>query len=127
MAINTITMGEPRRNNHGIMLPAAVGAVVGAASRYVVPTKAELTKMINKESVDSFVSSASINARSASRSILKYGGIGALIAGVGALLVNAFTPQAKAKHANEFSKYGVIIDAPVDSAYALYWYEDSQV
>ena len=126
MTVKAITMAEPKRNNHSVILPAAIGAAAGAAARYVVPTKAELTKIINKESVDSFVSSAAINARSANRSILKYGGIGAGIAVLGALLVKAFTPQAKNRNA-EYSKYGAVLDSSVDSAYAMIWYEDSEI
>ena len=126
MTIKAITVTEPKRNNHSVILPAAIGAATGAAARYVLPTRAELAKILNKETADSFVSSAAMTARSSSRSILKYGGIGALIAGVGAVLVNAFTPQAKAKQSAEYSKYGAVIDAPIDSAYAMIWYEDNE-
>lgn len=126
MTVKAITVTEPKRNNHSLMLPAAMGAAAGAVARYVVPTKAEITKILNKETADSFVSSTAMAARGASRSILKYGGIGAAIGGVGAFLVKAFTPQ-KANHSNDYSKYGAIIDSSADSAYALYWYEDNEV
>lgn len=124
MTIKAITVTEPKKNNHSVILPATMGALAGAAARYIVPTKAELTKMLNKESVDSFVSSAKISARSANRSILKYGAIGAMIAGLGALITKALTSQ-KQNHTLDYSKYGAVIDSSIDSAYAMIWYEDN--
>ena len=104
-------------------MPAMVGAVAGSAARYVVPTKNELSSIINKDAVDTFVSNASAVARGSKRSILKYGGFGALIAAGIASVAKFFS--AKNKLANtEYAKYEALLDTPADSAYAIMWYGD---
>ncbi|MBQ8476297.1 hypothetical protein IJ531_04465 [bacterium] len=116
MALEAISRIEPKRRNFpSLGLSAGVGAAVGTGLRYIVPTKAEL------QSADSFISSAAMNARGANRSILKYGGIGALAALGLALIIRAFNPQHKQDTGIEYTKLGALIDAP-DYACEIMWY-----
>ncbi|MBR2068325.1 MAG: hypothetical protein IJ877_01055 [Candidatus Gastranaerophilales bacterium] len=116
MALEAISRVEPKRRSFpSLGLSAGVGAAVGTGLRYIVPTKAELA------SSDSFVSSAAMNARGASRSILKYGGIGALVALGIALVAKAFAPHQKQETNIEYTKLGALIDAP-DYACEIMWY-----
>lgn len=112
--IERLSSNQPtKRNNAHLMLNVATGAALGAAARYITPTKNEL-KSFNKVA-DSFFSSTSTLARGANRSILKYAGIGALIAG-GLYLLNklfAKKPQEQPQQDTfEYSKYQALIDAP---------------
>ena len=125
MTVKAITFTEPKKNNHSLILPAAAGAVAGGVARYLAPTKAEMVNFLNKETTDSFVSQAKVSARSANRSMLKYAGVGALVAGAAALVAKAFSPQPKSPSTVEYSKYGAVIDSSIDSAYAMIWYEDN--
>ena len=121
MSVQSVKITEPTtRNTAGkLMATGALGAAVGAGARYVVPTKAEVSSILNKDAVDSFVSSASTKARGANRSILKYAGIG----GAAALLLGALAkifPKNEDKD-TEYSKYGALLDAP-DYAVEIMWY-----
>ena len=120
MSVQSIQITEPSKSNLGKVATCGVlGAAVGAGARYVVPTKAEAKTLLNKHAVDSFVSSASMKARGAERSILKYAGIG----GAAALLLGAISkifPKNENKN-TEYSKYGALLDAP-DYAVEVMWY-----
>ena len=112
-----VDLNQPKkRNNARLMLTTATGAALGMASRYVVPTKAEFNSM--KNSADTFFSNAATTARGANRSMLKYGGIGAIAAAGIYLASKIFSKDSKqAKQENqgdtfEFSKYQALIDAP---------------
>ena len=111
-----------KRNNAQLVLNTAMGAAVGCASRYVLPTKNELGSM--KTCADTFFSNASTSARGASRSVLKYAGIGALVAGVIHLASRLFSQKAQEQTDTfEYSKYSAIIDAP-EYACEILLYED---
>ena len=100
-----------KRNNAQLVLNTTMGAALGSAARYVVPTKSEMGSM--KSCADTFFSNASASARGANRSILKYAGIGALVAGV-CHLASRLISQKNQENADtfEYSKYSAIIDAP---------------
>ena len=116
MALEAISRVEPKRNNYAtVAANAGLGAVAGAGLRYILPTKAEMP------AVDTFFSSAAMNARGASRSILKYGGIGALVAAGLALLSKVSKPAPKQETTIEYTKLGALIDAP-DYACEIMWY-----
>ena len=116
MAITAISNAEPKRKAPSLGTSAGIGAVLGAGARYIVPTKDEM------KSVDTFISSAAINARSANRSILKYGLIGAIGASALAMLAKVFTPEHKQDNNNtEYTKLGALIDAP-DYSCEVMWY-----
>ena len=116
MPLKAISTVEPKRRvMPALGLSAGAGAAIGAGLRYVLPSKDEL------KSVDSFISSAAMNARSANRSILKYGGLGALIASGITLLSKAYAPQKKNDANIEYTKLGALIDAP-DYACEIMWY-----
>ena len=120
MSVQQIQITEQKRNSFGkIAATGAVGAALGAGARYVVPTKAEASSLFNKEAVDSFVSSASTQARGAGRSILKYSGVGAVAALIIGALAKIF-PKNDNKN-DEYSKYGALLDAP-DYAVEVMWY-----
>ena len=110
-----------KRNNARLMLSTAAGAVLGAGTRYIMPTKAEVGKI--KAAGDTFFSNAATAARGANRSILKYSGIGAL-AGAGLVLLSKLFPK-KEEHNAEYSKLGALIDAP-DYACEIMWYGDAE-
>jgi len=120
MSVQAIQSTQPKKNQIGkLALQGAMGAAVGAGARYVLPTKSELGAVFNKDAVDSFVSSASAQARGADRSILKYTGIGA----VAALLLGVASkifPKHEDKN-NEYNKYNALLDAP-DYAVEIMWY-----
>ena len=115
MALNAITSTEPKRRTPSLGTSAGIGAVLGAGARYIMPTKEEM------KSVDTFISSAAMNARSANRSMLKYGAIGALAASGLALLTKVFTPEHKQDNNTEYTKLGALIDAP-DYSCEVMWY-----
>ena len=119
--IEAISKVEPkRRTTPSLGAAATVGALAGTAARYVLPSKNDAS-LINKDAVDTFVSSTA--KRAANRSILKYGGIGALIA-VGANLIHKALKKDDTKNNNvsiEYTKLGALIDAP-DYACEIMWY-----
>ena len=95
-----------KRNNARLMLTTAPGAALGAGIRYILPTQAEMKTL--KQSADTFFSNAATAARGSKRSILKYAGIGAIVAGGVHLLTKLFAKkQDKAQTGDvvEFSKY----------------------
>lgn len=120
MRTQAISITEPKKKTP-IIAPALIGGTVGAAARYVVPTKAEMGSLINKEAVDTFVSNTATAARGSQRSILKYGGIG-VVAGVAISAVTNFFKQKSRELPLEYTKYEVLEDTPADSAYAIMWY-----
>ena len=123
MKLNAIeTTQNNRRNGAKFMLTTAAGAAVGAVSRYVLPTKTQLPSVFNRETLDTFVSSASV--RGANRSILKYAGIGALVAACANLVAKTFQNGKENSEAIDFTKYEALYDTPADSAYAVMWYGD---
>ena len=93
------------------MAGGVLGAAMGAGARYVVPTKAEASSLLNKGALDTFVSSAATKARGADRSILKYAGIGGAVALLIGVLSKIF-PKTDSK-ATEYSKYGPLLRAVV--------------
>jgi len=115
MSLQAISTVEPKRKSPSMGISAAAGAAIGAGSRYLVPTKDEM------KSVDTFVSSAAMNARGANRSILKYGAIGAIAAAGLNLLVKVFTPEHKENKNVEYTKLGALMDAP-DYSCQFIWY-----
>ena len=92
------------------MLATATGAVAGAGARFVLPTKNEFNTI--KTATDSFFSSTSTVARGSKRSILKYAGIGALIAAGIHTIAKAVKKSKETTDSIEYSKYQAIIDAP---------------
>ena len=122
MEVSKITATEPKKTKPSVALATAGGAGIGALSRYVIPRKGELNNLFNKASVDQFVSSTA--KRGADRSILKFGAIGALIAGGLSLVSKALKYDSKENTTSfEYNKLGAIIDAP---AYAceIVWHQD---
>jgi len=117
MSLQAISTVEPKRRNPSVALSAGLGAAVGAGARYVLPTKNEL------KSVDKFVSSAALSARGANRSMLKYGGIGALVASGIALLAKIYNPEHKTNSNTEYTKLGALMDAP-DYSCEILWYSE---
>ena len=116
-----------KRNNARLMLTTATGAAIGAAARYVVPTKNEWKGV--KESADTFFSNTAATARSANRSILKYAAVGAVVA-AGLSLVSRLFAKPEYQHklpphqdTFEYSKYQALIDAP-EYACEILLYED---
>lgn len=100
-----------KRNNAHLMLATATGAVAGAATRYVMPTKAEMKKF--SDVADTFFSNTALNARGANRSILKYAGIGAVVAAGLNIVSKLFKkPQEQNQDTFEYSKMQTFIDAP---------------
>ena len=120
MEIRPIQTTNNRKNNSHVMLSSALGAAAGIGARYVVPTKTEMSQIINKDAVDTFVSNTATAARGSKRSMLKYGGIGAAIAAGISIIAKAFS--SKNREALEYSKYAALMDTPADSAYAIMWY-----
>ena len=121
MSVNSIQITEPNKNSYKkVAATGAMGAIMGAGARYVVPTKAEASSIFNKDAVDTFVSNASAKARGADRSILKYAGIGGAIALLISGIAKLFPPKNDNKDM-EYSKYGALLDAP-DYAVEVMWY-----
>lgn len=115
------TIETPKRKNAHIMLLGAGGAVAGGAARYIMPLKDELS-----QGKDTFFSNAKMQARAQDRSILKFAGIGALIAmGIG-LVAKIFSDSkipAQKKETIEYSKLGALIDAPDYACEIMWWSE----
>ncbi len=112
-----------QKNNYGkYALTASAGAIAGAGARYLLPTKSELSSMFNKDAIDKFVSNTATQARGANRSIIKYAGIGAILAAGLKMLSKIFPSQKTYEKANmEYSKFGALVDAP-DYAVEIMWY-----
>ena len=116
MSLQAISTVEPKRRLTSLPLNAVAGAGIGAGLRYILPSKDEMRSM------DTFVSSAAMNARGANRSILKYGAIGALIASGLTLLAKVYTSDNSKKDTSlEYTKLGALIDAP-DYSCEIMWY-----
>lgn len=124
MAIQAIKPTEVKgqKRNYSNVVTAAAGAATGVVARYIMPTKAELSKAINKDVVDTFTNSAAIAARSAKRSAAKYGVLGAFFALSAKALYEIFRGNNN-NRAQEYSKLGALIDAP-DYACEMLWYND---
>ena len=120
----TIQTTQPRRRPNTTLM-AAAGAAIGAGARYVLPTKKELSSLLNKESVDTFVSSTAAVARANSRSILKYGSVGALVAAGISIISHALKPKKDEEQFEniQYKKYEAILDAP-EYACQITWLAD---
>lgn len=111
--IRSIDSNQPnRKNNTHLMLSTATGAALGATARYIVPTKNEIGSL--KTAGDTFFSSAATNARGANRSILKYAGIGAVIAAGISLIAKLVKNHQVQKQTDsfEYTKYEALLDTP---------------
>ena len=117
MKVNPITTTEPKTRKHSVPMAAAAGAVVGGLSRFVLPEK----NLLNKNTLDTFVSSAA--KRGADRSILKYSGIGALVATAGCLFAKVIDYNKKNSDTLQYTKLGTLVDSP-DYACEILWYGD---
>ena len=116
MALEAISRVEPKRRNIPTLgVSACAGAAAGAGLRYILPSKTELAN------VDSFISTAAMNARAEGRSILKFGAVGALVATGAALLAKALTHKNDNDASVEYTKLGALVDAP-DYACEIMWY-----
>ena len=135
MEITAVRLNQPQRSNHAPAVACAAGAALGAIGRYIVPTKKEISNMLNKEQVDTFVSQAATEARANGRSIAKSAGLGALILGGVTFVASKISDkigQIK-KHSDteallkDYPDLGIILDASADAAsYALYCYGDEK-
>ena len=114
-----------RRNNAQALLTVATGAVFGMGSRYLIPTKKEFSTL--KTQAKDFFTSTATAARGQNRSMLKYGAIGAAIAGGICLISKLLKQNSSSKEPNtdsfEYSKRQAIIYAP-DYACEFFLYED---
>ena len=114
---------QTKRNNAHLMLTTAMGGAIGAGARYIVPTQNEVKSL--KTVADTFFSNASVAARGANRSILKYAGIGAIIAAGIHCVKNLLTRKNEETSGDtfEYSKYAALIDAS-EYACEILIYED---
>ena len=121
--IQAVQTSETTKSNYGkYALAAGAGAIAGAGARYLLPTKTELSSIFNKEAVDTFVTNTATQARGANRSIVKYAGIGAILAAGLKFLSKIFPSEKTYQKANlEYSKFGALVDAP-DYAVEIMWY-----
>ncbi len=120
--VQSIQAAQQRNNYRKLALSAGAGAIAGAGLRYLIPTKKEFNGMINKPAFDAYISNTAIKARGAERSIIKFGGIGALIAAGIVLLSKIFSKHNTFEKTNlQYSKYGALVDAP-DYAVEVMWY-----
>lgn len=122
MQITKIESSQPKKRNGYLM--AGAGALAGAAATAVLPTKQEIKNIINKQAVDSFVSTSATKARLADRSVGKFALIGALGAMGINFLSKVFAPKPQTDTSIEYSKWGAIIDAS-DYACMVTWYGDT--
>lgn len=125
MAIEAIQAATPKRNNAHTMLLGTTGAALGAAARYYVPTKEELS-LIKSKQADGFFSTAKAAARANKRSILKYAGVGAIIAAGIGLIVKLIKDSKLPKQQPEkieYSKMGALIDASDYACEIMWWGE----
>ena len=102
----TIQTTQPRRRPNTTLM-AAAGAAIGAGARYVLPTKKELSSLLNKESVDTFVS------------------VGALVAAGISIISHALKPKKDEEQFEniQYKKYEAILDAP-EYACQITWLAD---
>ncbi|MBR1617214.1 hypothetical protein IJ670_03595 [bacterium] len=119
MKTNAITTAQPNINKYSLPLTVGAGAVVGALSRYVLPTKSESGSLLNKQNFDTFVSSTA--KRGADRSILKYGAAGAFVAATIYLISKAINYNKKNQEKFQSTMLGAAMDMP---AYSVFWYAD---
>ena len=120
--INSIQPTQQNKNYAKFAMASGIGAIAGAGARYLIPTKKEISAIFNKEAVDTFVSNTAAQARGANRSIVKYAGVGAIVAAGLTLLSKIFPSQKNYDKANlEYSKFGALVDAP-DYAVEIMWY-----
>ncbi len=121
MNVTKVQTAQPNNNVYKHTAVASVaGALAGAGARYIVPTQKELSSIINKDAVDTFTSSAATSLRGSNRSILKYAGVGALVA-AGLTLLSKIFPAKKNIDNSDYSKMGALLDAP-DYAVEIMWY-----
>ncbi len=125
MADLTINVNPTPKRKPNTALMAGVGAAVGAGARYILPTEKEMSSILNKENVDTFVSSASAVARANSRSILKYGAVGAAVAAGISLIAKAFNSNKNKEEENindiQYSKYQAILDSSDYACQVMWW------
>ena len=127
MADLTINVNQTPKRKPNTALMAGVGAAVGAGARYILPTEKEMSSLLNKENVDTFVSSASAVARANSRSILKYGAVGAAVAAGISIIAKALHPdktkQQKEEDINDiqYSKNQAILDSSDYACQVMWW------
>ena len=121
--VQAIRTSEKTKNSYSkYALAASAGALAGAGARYLLPTKSELSSIFNREAMDAFASNTATQARGANRSIVKYAGVGAIIAAGIRLLTKLFPSSKNYEKANlEYSKFGALVDAP-DYAVEVMWY-----
>ncbi len=124
--VKTVSIVEQRRPQK-YALAATAGAIAGGVAKYVMPNQKELSMKLNKENIDTFVSSAATKARGESRSTLKYVGLGALVALGAKAVKNYFSPKEKLVKTSDvqYSKYDALLDAPDYSCMVL-WYGDDK-
>jgi len=105
---------QTKRNNAHLMLTTAMGGAIGAGARYIVPTQNEVKSL--RTAADTFFSNASVAARGANRSILKYSAVGAVVAGVLCLASKIFgnknAQTQKYDDSFEYSRMAALIEAP---------------
>ncbi len=126
MADLTVNVNPTPKRKPNTALMAGIGAAVGAGARYILPTEKEMSSLLNKENVDTFVSSASAVARANSRSILKYGAVGAAVAAGISMIAKALhsdkTKQPKEDISDvQYSKYQAILDSSDYACQVMWW------
>lgn len=127
MSIQALSLSEQRQKNNKRILPAALlGAASGSALRYVIPTKVEAGSLLNKEAVDTFVSSSALKTRGANRSILKYATVGAAIASGIVAIANKFSNKNQQSIGIENAKLAALLDASPFAA-EVYFYGDDGI
>lgn len=111
---------QPQIKKSHLALTTLAGIAGGSAARYIMPTKGELSSVFNKNSFDSFVSSAAV--RSQDRSALKYAGLGAVIALGAKALYNIIKKDENSAEdiKRTYTKAEIIADIP-DIAYSYVW------
>jgi len=122
MAIQAISTVESKPKKSRVVPTAALGAVIGAGIRYIAPTKSEMGQILNKDAFKKVMSKANTAARGESRSILKFAGLGALVA-TGLNLMGKAISSIKAEQNNlhyDNSKYGAFFDSG-DCACEIMW------
>lgn len=113
MAIQAVSTIKPQQKKNRFVPTVALGAVGGAAVRYVVPTKNEIGQVVNKDAFKKAASKTAALTRGESRSILKFAGFGALIAGslnITAKAINCIKKSQDNMH-YDYSKYGAFFDS----------------
>ena len=118
--IQALTVKEQPKQKRNLVPAALIGAAMGSGARYIIPTRVEAKNLLNKETFDTFVSSAATKTRGANRSILTFAAIGAaLAAGISAI---ANLTKKSNNESDQYTKLGALMDAsPV--ACEILWYE----